>query len=322
MSEPHQNIPLSQLLTQNSQNTANSRLTSIRGIQPSQPKIQFAPNIRAAGFKPEANNESEGRAKLKVKKEQAKIKKTTFTPTPRVFKPRPVAHGNGGLGISNLTMTAGEDIGMKEENKKEKKKTLLLNPELDFDPCNPNHPITLPLRDPEEEIKGKKEEIKEPVLDKEKTYYTPLETIEENPGFINNPLHSESGILYDEYIMMQIPSVLPIQKGVEITEKESNNIIKKEEEKEEKIDEESNIKLVENPLKGMSGYIGTIQFRKSGIATMRIGGITYKLTKGTKPHFLEEATVVSLPKKSVYRLGNISQHVIMIPELEDCLNLM
>ncbi|EKE39987.1 hypothetical protein ENU1_106880 [Entamoeba nuttalli P19] len=102
MSEPHQNIPLSQLLSQNSQNTANSRLTSIRGIQPSQPKIQFAPNIRAAGFKPEVNNGNEGRTKLKVKKEQPKIKKTTITPTPRVFKPRPVAHGIGGLGIKRI----------------------------------------------------------------------------------------------------------------------------------------------------------------------------------------------------------------------------
>ena len=53
---------------------------------------------------------------------------------------------------------------------------------------------------------------------------------------------------------------------------------------------------------------------------MTIGGVTYVLNKGNKPHFLEEATILSQSKQSLYRLGSISQHVVMIPELDECLN--
>ncbi|ELP93479.1 hypothetical protein EIN_059740 [Entamoeba invadens IP1] len=333
MSKGTHNIPLSQLLTQSqsqSQSQNTNRLASIRGVQQPTTKLQFAPNTNAT--KPEeSQTKKDEKTHLRVKREQ-QIKKTVIPQTQRVFKPRPATHGEGGLGFSGKSSsTATQNLVLDKVGKKEKK-TLQLNPELDFDPCNPNHPISLPLKNPEDKVV--EEAKKEDTTAIKKTYYTPLETLEENPKILNFPLHTESGLLYDEYVMMQIPSVLPlkstqmeeekidekINQKIDQQNKDDKKSVPKEEEKaEDKIHEEPK-DIVQNPLNGMCGYIGTIQYRKSGIATMKIGGVTYRLTKGAKPHFLEEACVVSQAKKEVYRLGSISQHVVMVPDLEQCLD--
>ena len=294
MSDPKQNIPLSQLLNQGNAQNPNTRLSSIRNIQPTPTKLQFAPNVNVASQRIEQPEQPKEKTKIKVK---------------------PALHGDGGLGFGPSISVPAIDV----PEQKEKEKTLLLNPELDFDPCNPNHPITLPLTDPEEklkEIKAMEEDnplVKsaEQTIDKEKTYYTPLETIEENPDFLNKPMFNEQGLLYDEYFVMQIPSVLPQRK---------KRIDPEEEEKEKPKEKKEDDRKIENPLNGMCGYIGKIQYHKSGRATMTIGGVTYTLIKGNKPHFLEEASILSTSKQSLYRLGSISQHVVMVPELDECLS--
>ncbi|KAL7712856.1 RNA polymerase III RPC4 [Entamoeba marina] len=265
MSKPDPTIPISQLL---SQNTQSQRLTSIRSATQQPQKFSFAPNIQ--------------RKKLKVKTEKVPIKKTNLA-TERQFKRRPALHGEGGLGMTTYT-EADLDIGIPKGKKK-----LETNPELDLDPCNPYHPITLPLNDPRGEDK-----VVEQALDEKTTYYTPLETLQDIPEDIKNPLQTDSGLLFDEYVVMQIPSVLPIESNDNETKQDDTNKETKQESKDKKI---------MNPLSNMSGRLGTIQFRKSGIATMKIGGVTFQLTK-------------------VYRLGGISQHIVMTPQLDECFNMM
>ncbi|KAL7721484.1 Uncharacterized protein QTN25_001155 [Entamoeba marina] len=105
MSKPDPTIPISQLL---SQNTQSQRLTSIRSATQQPQKFSFAPNIRAATQPIEKKKEE--RKKLKVKTEKVPIKKTNLA-TERQFKRRPALHGEGGLGMTTYT-EADLDIGI------------------------------------------------------------------------------------------------------------------------------------------------------------------------------------------------------------------
>ena len=303
MSDGDKPIPMDQLIPK------RKGIASIRDIKPQQARVQFKPNINASVPMEEEKKEEtkETHRELRVKKERIVTKKAP-PPPKKEFKPRPATHGQGGFGIKN-TPTLTSTYIPKDKTKEMQLET---NPELDLDPCNPNHPITLPLKDP----RGEKEEDNESITKKEekKTYYTPLEMLEEDPKNINNAMRSESGLITDEYILLQIPSVLPKLKTKQMEEE------KKEEKKEEEGDKKDEHKKEQNPLKGMTGMISTIQFRKSGAATMKIGGVTFVLTKGSKPHFLEETSIVSMNSNTVYRLGNISQHVVMTPKIDECLN--
>ncbi|KAH3761216.1 DNA-directed RNA polymerase III subunit RPC4 [Pelomyxa schiedti] len=70
----------------------------------------------------------------------------------------------------------------------------------------------------------------------------------------------------------------------------------------------------------MEGFVGKLVIYRSGRMAMKVGDILYDVQRGTQPHFLEEVWAIDHENARCYVLGEIEQHVLVCPNMEDCLN--
>eukprot|EP01107_Rhizomastix_libera_P008466 TRINITY_DN23677_c0_g1_i1.p1 TRINITY_DN23677_c0_g1~~TRINITY_DN23677_c0_g1_i1.p1 ORF type:complete len:330 (-),score=103.79 TRINITY_DN23677_c0_g1_i1:37-1026(-) len=189
-----------------------------------------------------------------------------------------------------------------------------------FDSCDPTHPISLPLVSPD--VKKELNTIK-------------LEDVAaELPHVpVNIPFHDENGNMLndDKLFLMQFPTILPCDSksmsrvfsentppptpssdqgpsnSVVMETLAAPNVSNDDEQRETSIPPQ--------------GEMGTLRFHKSGKVTLKLGEIIFTLHSSSSS-FLEEAWSVSIPEKQCTRLGEIAQHVVMQPDIEQCLSLV
>ncbi|PKK72818.1 hypothetical protein RhiirC2_741944 [Rhizophagus irregularis] len=68
------------------------------------------------------------------------------------------------------------------------------------------------------------------------------------------------------------------------------------------------------------GQIGRLVIRRSGKMQMILGDFTFDVMSGLDRTFLENAVVIDPSQESVFNLGQITQHLIVKPNIASLLN--
>jgi len=227
--------------------------------------------------------------------------------------------------------------------------------ELEIDSSNPNHPSVLPFVDPQRQkeldvlrAKEKKDntilaEIKQEIamLEKEEEKIVPdvlVSTLD-----IPTPLMVDGDFLNeDNLFFIQLPSSLPFTLPPATDPNATTNTQTTNTHNQTTNTNAPSTSTNTNPspagappggaaplaprknpneyvntLRGVNGHLGKIVVYKSGKVKLKVGDVLYDVTAANNPNFLEELMVME--DLSCYRVGPMSQHLIVTPDIEDLL---
>jgi hypothetical protein len=138
------------------------------------------------------------------------------------------------------------------------------------------------------------------------------------------PFHLARGELMsdDQLFVVQLPSQLPIRAPTSTSPplKAPAPVVSAEDELGRVAAQETaeaGASAFKPTLGGLEGYAGRLEVHRSGRVTLRLtGGITFDVEQGSASRFLEEVVYVNATDAQLMRVGQVRQHVMVMPNTD------